>query len=526
MKKIIIVALAVTGMMFFCGSVYAGLNESDCQKITHTSPSSTTNETAPTYTWEEDEHATWYKLWVGSPNGDRIFVQWYEASDICSDGNCSVTPDLDLTSGSYEWYIKSWNDNSKVWSDGMAFTVQGNDAPPSKVTHTSPLGSTQDSTPIFTWTEDPVSTWYKLWVGYNSTDKIFAQWYEASNICSDGTCSVSIETELMDDDYEWYIKSWNEDGKIWSDGMNFSFSQSTIVTIEKIESIDSTGGKIEITNSNSPILETSIEIPSNALNTDVNIEIGIEQAALPENLSGTPNGEPVYFGPEGTNFSKNVYVTIPYNESLLPPGASEEDIMVYCWDGANWLPTENNTVDIINNVVSFETSHFSVFQPMSIGTSYSKGLKFLQRMDQHQETWTTISAPFSYSQQTHTAILDLNPDLNEHDDDEIAKIEALAGVGKYQEFIDRVTSIGDILKGLSSDNKKEWLNEFHIIYETIKILTPLEDDPLIIVSEAVLTSLFPSIFTSWGVGGMFSISCFIVESSLKAIYQEDSGISV
>ena len=37
--------------------------------------------------------------------------------------------------------------------------------------------------------------------------KIFAQWYEVSDICSGGNCSVIFETELMDGNYEWYIKS-------------------------------------------------------------------------------------------------------------------------------------------------------------------------------------------------------------------------------------------------------------------------------------------------------------------------------
>ncbi len=195
-----------------------------CQKVTHTSPSSTTSDTSPTFTWEEDDHSTYYKFWVGDSSGDKLFAQWYDATEICSSGNCSVTPALALTSGNYEWYIKSWNDNSKIWSNGMSFTVTGGTTP-SKVTHTTPSGTTQDSTPTFTWAEDPASTWYKFWVGTPNGDKIFAQWYDASEICSGNNCSVTLESELPDGSYGWYIKSWNDYGKLWSDGMSFTVSE-------------------------------------------------------------------------------------------------------------------------------------------------------------------------------------------------------------------------------------------------------------------------------------------------------------
>jgi uncharacterized protein (TIGR02145 family) len=224
MKKVIVVALTVIGLMFLGGSVYAGLNEGDCQKVTHTSPSSTTSDTAPTFTWVEDPQATWYKFWVGSSNGDKVFAQWYDAAEVCSSDTCSVTPSLNLTSGNYEWYIKSWNDNGRVWSDGMAFTIQAGGTAPSKVTHSLPSGTIQDSTPTFIWNTDTASTWYKFWIGSPNGDRIFAQWYDASEICSGGNCSVTFESELPDGSYGWYVKSWNDYGKVWSDGANFIIS--------------------------------------------------------------------------------------------------------------------------------------------------------------------------------------------------------------------------------------------------------------------------------------------------------------
>ncbi len=37
--------------------------------------------------------------------------------------------------------------------------------------------------------------------------------------------AITIETELMEGDYEWYIKSWNDYGKVWSDGMSFTVTE-------------------------------------------------------------------------------------------------------------------------------------------------------------------------------------------------------------------------------------------------------------------------------------------------------------
>ncbi len=190
--------------------------------VTLTSPSDTIDSTAPVFTFNSNTESSWYKLFVSDDTGKRIHGEWYDAADICTGDTCSVTLESITASGGYQWWIKSWNDYGSVWSDGMSFAIQGDDTPPSKVTHTSPTGTIQTSNPTFTWNIDPESTWYKLWVGYNSTDKIFAQWYDTADICSGGSCSVVIETELLPGDYEWYVKSWNDYGNAWSDGMSFT----------------------------------------------------------------------------------------------------------------------------------------------------------------------------------------------------------------------------------------------------------------------------------------------------------------
>ncbi len=195
-------------------------------KATLSSPSGQAEDSTPIYSWAEDPASTWYKLFVWDNTEEKIYAKWYKSSDICLDGNCSVTPESELLSSSYEWWVKSWNDYGSIWSDGMAFAVQGDDSPPSKVIHSSPSETIQDSTPTFIWIEEPASTWYKLWVGYPKGDRIFGQWYAAADICSGGSCSVTLESELSNGSYEWWIKSWNDYGKVWSDGSQFRVSTS------------------------------------------------------------------------------------------------------------------------------------------------------------------------------------------------------------------------------------------------------------------------------------------------------------
>lgn len=191
------------------------------------SPSGATENTPLNFIWDENTCATWYKLWVGTPGGDKAFAGWYDAAEKCSNGSCSITPALNLSNGSYEWYIKSWNEDSSEWSDGMSFTIQSDNTSPSKVTPSSPSGNTQVLTPIYTWTEDPASTYYKVWVGSSTGEKVMSKWYDAAEICSDGICSATFEQTLSIGSYEWYIKSWNEYGRVWNDGMSFTVTSGS-----------------------------------------------------------------------------------------------------------------------------------------------------------------------------------------------------------------------------------------------------------------------------------------------------------
>lgn len=87
------------------------------------SPSGTTTDTTPTYTWNEVTGVTWYYLWVNNSSGN-VIKQWYEASAVCGGGTCSATPTTPLSSGAHTFWVRTWNPAGYgPWSAGMTFTI-------------------------------------------------------------------------------------------------------------------------------------------------------------------------------------------------------------------------------------------------------------------------------------------------------------------------------------------------------------------------------------------------------------------
>jgi hypothetical protein len=90
------------------------------------SPSETIGDATPTYTWQEEDGATYYQLWVNGPAGN-VIQEWYTAAETCSGDTCSVTPDITLDTGNHIWWIRGWSecDAHGPWSDSMEFTMTG-----------------------------------------------------------------------------------------------------------------------------------------------------------------------------------------------------------------------------------------------------------------------------------------------------------------------------------------------------------------------------------------------------------------
>jgi hypothetical protein len=106
----------------------------------------------------------------------------------------------------------------------MDFTVAGEVCAgvPNAVTLTSPSGTVMDTTPTYTWQEEPCATWYYLWVS-DATGPVIKQWYSTGAVCSGGTCSFTPDVTLAEGAHRWWVQTWNTDGYgPWSSRMDFT----------------------------------------------------------------------------------------------------------------------------------------------------------------------------------------------------------------------------------------------------------------------------------------------------------------
>lgn len=98
------------------------------------SPTGDITNTQPTYSWnaapvsEQAGAATWYYLWISRVNADgsltTVHNKWYESSAACTADTCTVTPAVGLSSGSYRWWIRTWNTGGYgPWSGALNFAV-------------------------------------------------------------------------------------------------------------------------------------------------------------------------------------------------------------------------------------------------------------------------------------------------------------------------------------------------------------------------------------------------------------------
>jgi len=130
------------------------------------------------------------------------------------------------------------------------------------------------------------------------------------------------------------------------------------------------GGKV------TAVSHASVSVPARALSADTNVTL--EHASL----SGTDKdardkarataalgdmGEPIEFGPEGTQFISPVTIELPYDPASVPLGR-DSDLAINYWDRTNGAWTALLTeVDMVNHRLRAQTNHFSLYQPLITG---------------------------------------------------------------------------------------------------------------------------------------------------------------
>lgn len=95
------------------------------EKASLIAPNGSGTSPTPTYRWNQVPGSTWYYLWVNDASGTPIIQQWYTSGQANCDGSiCSVTSGPALNSGSYRWWIQTWNNAGYgLWSNGLGFMI-------------------------------------------------------------------------------------------------------------------------------------------------------------------------------------------------------------------------------------------------------------------------------------------------------------------------------------------------------------------------------------------------------------------
>ncbi len=126
--------------------------------------------------------------------------------------------------------------------------------------------------------------------------------------------------------------------------------------------IGTQGGTVTVSSPSSPIAGTKVVIPAGALSSDVTITISAvtNPPAFSSTTSNTiPNNKVVNFGPDGTQFSQPVSITLPYDPTLV---SNKNNLRVYTYNAQDdyWEEEQLESNDTTNNLITATVSHFSL----------------------------------------------------------------------------------------------------------------------------------------------------------------------
>ncbi len=103
----------------------------------------------------------------------------------------------------------------------------------------------------------------------------------------------------------------------------------------------------------------SVTVPAGALTSNVPITITPTTGTAP--FSTKVVGAFYVFGPEGTQFSSPVTISIAFNDAILPAGDSSSDVVIYTAPAGTTTYTPLATTVTGIDHVQATTTHFSIF---------------------------------------------------------------------------------------------------------------------------------------------------------------------
>jgi len=161
-----------------------------------------------TFEWEAADGATWYHIWINR-NGQQHGNTWLKET--------SYTPDVALSGGSYEWWVRSCNAHGiSPWSTSSTFRYLVPDA--SSVSHPVNGDSHVVSRPQFAATFAAEASWYMFLI-YKDGGFYTEQWVPASSR------TWTPNNDLPVGNYQAWVRTWNSSGfGRWSPGVSFRVS--------------------------------------------------------------------------------------------------------------------------------------------------------------------------------------------------------------------------------------------------------------------------------------------------------------
>jgi hypothetical protein len=204
------------------------------------SPQVDPHQGRPTITWQADNNALYYQVYIGTNDAaTTLHLQWYARTEVCSGGTCTLKPDVNPVAGSYIVYVQAWGPDG--YSTGGTLGWGG----PAEFSYDdiSPSAPALDAADVgadsvtFTWPATAGSTWYHLWTG--STDygtTAYTGWQLAADLgCEDppGTCTWTVplsELNIGAGEVAWFVQSWGPggystggyQGSGWAEGPTFT----------------------------------------------------------------------------------------------------------------------------------------------------------------------------------------------------------------------------------------------------------------------------------------------------------------
>jgi hypothetical protein len=192
------------------------------------------NRGDPTFSWDYDPRAEWYRLVVMS-GSTKLLDKWYEvivdSSPNINNANCdsiaatcSVSSAVSLpANGTYNWYVLPWGQPQGTggWTAAQPLTLS---LPAPNASDFTTFDVFADKTinytdqPVFVFDDIANASWYKIAVFDSTNTLINKSWYRRSLVCFDNSTFIECDanpasystptTTLPNGTYTWYVFPW------------------------------------------------------------------------------------------------------------------------------------------------------------------------------------------------------------------------------------------------------------------------------------------------------------------------------